>query len=131
MLSPDFWSSFNDTPSPKLADRSQSFRKIFTYLDGSDRPIGVIETGCVRQQDNWAGDRFAEFHPGWTVYSVDCNPQATALCRSLVSDRVSAAAGGLTKLFWSGTPMKEDGESSTTTSVLEDSSGAIAASFFR
>src|SRR5215471_14015418 len=72
MLSPDFWSWFDDIAPPKLADRTQSFRKIFTYLDGFDRPIGVIETGCVRQQDNWAGDgqstilfdKYAEFHPG-------------------------------------------------------------------
>jgi cephalosporin hydroxylase len=96
MLSPDFWSWFDDFASPKLADRTQSFRKIFTYLDRFDRPIGVIETGCVRQQDNWAGDgqstilfdKYAEFHPGSVVYSVDLDPQATALCRSLVSDRV-------------------------------------------
>jgi cephalosporin hydroxylase len=96
MLSPDFWSWFDDFASSKLAHRTESFRKIFTYLDGFDRPIGVIETGCVRQQDNWAGDgqstilfdKYAEFHPGSVVYSVDLDPQATALCRSLVSDRV-------------------------------------------
>jgi len=96
MLSSDFWSWFDDIASPKLAHRTESFRKIFTYLDGFDRPIGVIETGCVRQQDNWAGDgqstilfdKYAEFHPGSVVYSVDLDPQATALCRSLVSDRV-------------------------------------------
>ena len=33
-------------------------------------------------------DKYAEFHPGSVVYTVDLNPQATALCRSLVSERV-------------------------------------------
>ncbi|MBO0738273.1 MAG: hypothetical protein J2P48_17155 [Alphaproteobacteria bacterium] len=96
MLSPEFWSWFGDIASPKLAHRMESFRKIFTYLDRFDRPVATIETGCVRQRDNWAGDgqstilfdKYAEFHSGSVVFSVDRDPQATALCQSLVSDRV-------------------------------------------
>jgi len=41
-------------------------------------------------------DKYAEFHSGSAVFSVDCDPQATALCRSLVSDRVWIHAGDST-----------------------------------
>src|SRR5271166_5403615 len=56
MLSPYFWSWFDEVAAPKLAHRTESFRKIFTYLDRIDRRVGIVETGCVRQPDNWAGD---------------------------------------------------------------------------
>jgi len=96
MVSPEFWSWFGDIASPKPAHRTETFRKIFTYLDRFERPIWIIETGCVRQRDNWAGDgqstilfdKYSESHSGSVVFSVDRDPQATALCRSLVSDRV-------------------------------------------
>ena len=101
MLTPKFWSWFDDVASPKLAHRTESFRKIFTYLNRFDRPIAIIETGCVRQRDNWAGDgqstilfdKYAEFHSGSVVFSVNRDPQATALCRSLVGDRVRIDTG--------------------------------------
>lgn len=38
-------------------------------------------------------DKYAEFHPGAAVFSVDRDPQATALCRSLVGDRVRIHTG--------------------------------------
>jgi len=101
MLSADFWNWFDELAAPKLVHRTESFRKIFTYLDRINRPVGIVETGCVRQPDNWAGDgqstilfdKYAEFHPGSAVFSIDCDPQAAALCRSLVSDRVRIHAG--------------------------------------
>jgi hypothetical protein len=101
MVSPDFWSWFDGIAGPQLAHRTESFRKVFDYLDRFDRPVGIVETGCVRQQDNWAGDgqstilfeRYAEFHPGSAVFSVDCDPEAAALCRSLVGERVHIHAG--------------------------------------
>jgi len=101
MLSAEFWSWFGDIASPKLSLRTESFRKIFTYLDRFDRPIAIIETGCVRQRDNWAGDgqstilfdKYTEFHSGSVVFSVDRDPQATALCGSLVSNRVRIHTG--------------------------------------
>jgi hypothetical protein len=96
MLSADFWNWFDELAAPKLVHRTESFRKIFTYLDRINRPVGIVETGCVRQPDNWAGDgqstilfdKYAEFHPGSAVFSIDRDPQAAALCSSLVSDRV-------------------------------------------
>jgi len=96
MRSPDFWSYFEVVAGPKLGHRTESFRKIFNYLDRFDRPVGIVETGCVRQKDNWVGDgqstilfdKYAEFHPDSAVLSVDRDSEATTLCRSLVSHRV-------------------------------------------
>ena len=101
MRSPDFWRWFDEAAGPQLAHRTAGFRKIFTYLDRLDRPVGIVETGCVRQQDNWAGDgqstilfdRYACFHPGSAVFSVDRDPEAAALCRSLIGDRVHVHTG--------------------------------------
>jgi hypothetical protein len=56
MRSPNFWSWFDGFAGPQLAHRTEGFRKVFDYLDRFDRPVGIVETGCVRQQDNWAGD---------------------------------------------------------------------------
>jgi hypothetical protein len=101
MHSPDFWTWFDSLAEPRLAHRTEGFRKIFAYLDRFDRPVGIIETGCLRQQDNWAGDgqstilfdRYAESHPGSAVFSVDRDPEAVALCRSLVGERVHIHVG--------------------------------------
>ena len=101
MRSPDFWSWFDGIVGPQLAHRTEGFRKVFDHLDRFDRPVGIVETGCVRQQDNWAGDgqstilfdRYAEFHPRSAVFSVDRDPEAAALCRSLVGGHVRIHAG--------------------------------------
>ena len=101
MRSPDFWSWFEGIAGPQLAYRTEGFRKLFDYLDRIDRPVGIVETGCVRQQGNWAGDgqstilfdRYAKFHPDSAVFSVDHDPEAAVLCRSLVGERVHIHAG--------------------------------------
>jgi hypothetical protein len=74
---------------------------MFEYLDSFDRPVGIVETGCVRQPGNWAGDggstilfdRYAQAHPGSTVHTVDIDPKATGLCRSCVSACVRIHTG--------------------------------------
>jgi FkbM family methyltransferase len=84
-----------------LARRADTFSKLFTYLDRFDRPVTIVETGCVREEDGWDGDgqstilfdKYALFHPGSVVFSVDINPAATALCRSLVGPQVHIHTG--------------------------------------
>jgi hypothetical protein len=101
MHSPDFWTWFAETAEARLAHRTEGFRKIFSHLDRFDRPVGIVETGCVRQQNNSAGDgqstilfdRYAEFHRGSAVFSVDRDPAAAALCRSLIGERVHIHVG--------------------------------------
>jgi hypothetical protein len=96
-----FWHYFDTEARPKLALRADTFARMFAYLDAFDRPVGIIETGCVRKAGNWAGDggstilfdTYAEWHPGSAVHTVDIDPQATALCRTLVSERVTIHTG--------------------------------------
>ena len=96
MRSPEFWTFFETTARPRLTKRAEGFSMIFEYLDRFDRPVGIIETGCTRGSDTWKNDgastilfdKYAEFHPGSVVYTVDINPNTTSLCRSLVSERV-------------------------------------------
>jgi FkbM family methyltransferase len=96
MRSEAFWHYFDTEARPMLAARATTFASMFDYLDAFDRPVGILETGCVRLAGNWAGDgsstilfdKYAEHHPGTTVYTVDIDEQATSLCRTLVSERV-------------------------------------------
>lgn len=75
-----------------LGPRRDSFRKAFDFLL-VNRPRGhlIVETGCARQVENWAGDgqstylfdRFATEFAG-QVFSVDIEPLACAYARSIV-----------------------------------------------
>jgi FkbM family methyltransferase len=100
MKSDAFWQYFSGI-RPQLAARANTFGRIFEYLDRFDRPVRIVETGCTRDAGNWGGDggstvlfdKYAECHPGSVVYSVDIDPAATALCRTLVSTRVQVHTG--------------------------------------
>jgi hypothetical protein len=75
--SPEFW-HFYETLRSALAHRSQTFALMFEHLDQLDRPVGIIETGCVRIAGNWRDDggstvlfdKYAQTHPGSVVHSV-------------------------------------------------------------
>ena len=56
MRNETFWAWFNSIAAPQLAKREVSFRKIFEYLDQIEGPLTIIETGCMRELGNWAGD---------------------------------------------------------------------------
>ena len=85
-----FWPWFDDVAG-KLAHREDSFRQMFRYLDSLGRPVFILETGCLRMVDNWAGDgqstrlfdRYAADHEGSLVCSVDIDPTATDVCRAV------------------------------------------------
>jgi hypothetical protein len=101
MRSEEFWDRYNRDFRPHLGARAETFAKIFEYLDRFNRPVGILETGCMREKGNWGGDggstflfdTYAEFHPGTAVYSVDIDDQATSLCRANVSSRVTIHTG--------------------------------------
>ena len=90
---PEFWKYFDEAAAPHLMHRAEGFRQIFAYLDRFDRPIGIIETGCMRKDYDW-GDgkstllftRYAAWHPGSVVYSVDLDPTAVEFCRTTVGE---------------------------------------------
>jgi len=104
--SAEFW-DFYESLRSALAHRSQTFARMFEYLDRLDRPVGIIETGCVRAAGNWRGDggstvlfdKYAQTHAGSAVHSVDIDAKATELCRSLVSNRVTIHTGDSVKFL--------------------------------
>lgn len=100
MKSEEFW-RYYEAIRPLLGARAASFARMFEWLDRFDRPVGIVETGCTRQPGNWSGDggstilfdKYAQFHPGSSVHTVDIDPAATGVCRSLVSTRVTVHTG--------------------------------------
>jgi hypothetical protein len=83
-----------------LGIRRDTFRQAFDYL-AKKRASGhlIVETGCARQANNWAGDgqssllfgRFvSEFHG--ELYSVDIDPHACAFARSIAGPRTTVTA---------------------------------------
>lgn len=101
MRSEEFWDYFEREARPNLRFRAETFPKIFHYLDRFDRPVGIVETGCLRTPGNWAGDgqstllfnKYAESHPQSVVFSVDLDAEAVARCRSVVGETVRIHCG--------------------------------------
>ncbi len=109
-MSASFWDWFNNEIKPLLKfdingglhpiQRGETFTKIFEYLDALNRPVGIIETGCMRNNDNWGGDgkstvlfdRYVNENGG-TFYSVDIDPVAIQLCREAVSEKTKLYTG--------------------------------------
>ena len=101
MRSETFWTWYDDFAAPRLKGRAETFRKMFEHLDKFDRPVHIVETGCIEDPDNWAGngcstilfDRYAVAHPGSTVRSVEIVPEKVSAARSVVSDAVEIRCG--------------------------------------
>ena len=98
----EFFESIKD----KLGIRKTSFTKIFQYLDNIEGPINIVETGCLRIKDNFKGDgqstllfdKYTQYRGGKSkVYTVDINPKATEVCKSVVSDNVEIHTGDSVK----------------------------------
>jgi len=103
-----FWQWFDGFAAPRLSIREISFRKICTYLDTIDGPLTIVETGCARSSDNWAGDGqstllFDQYlghgREGSIGHTVDLDPKATELCRALVSRRFEVHTGDSVKVL--------------------------------
>src|SRR6202035_4675188 len=88
MRTDKFWEWFDEFAAPKLSTypkmaREKTFRKMFEHLDSFDRPVHMIETGCIEEPDNWAGngcstilfDHYIYHHPGSTARSVEIDPE--------------------------------------------------------
>ena len=94
--SPEFWSFFDGEAAPRLALRAATFRKMFEHLDRFDAPVNIIETGCARFKEDWAGegqstmlfDKYVHHHAAESkLYSVDINKPAIDYARSLVGPK--------------------------------------------
>jgi hypothetical protein len=98
--SAEFWKFFDESAAPHLMHRAAGFRQIFAALDQRERPVGIIETGCVRKDSDWGDGKstllfahYANCHAGSVVYSVDRDPAAIALCRTLAGAEVRLHCG--------------------------------------
>ena len=91
----DFYKWF-DAVAKKLGQREISFRKIFKYLDAISTPIIIVETGCLRDPDNFLDgqstllfDKYTQSRgKGSKVYTVDIDSKATKVCKEAVSKHV-------------------------------------------
>ena len=91
----DFYKWF-DVVAQKLGQREISFRKIFKYLDKLPAPIIIVETGCLREIDNFLDGQSTLLFDKYTlsrgnnskVYTVDINPKSTKACKEVVSENV-------------------------------------------
>lgn len=89
------------------SDRLEAFSKISEHLDGLGCPVIIVETGCVRQRNNWLGDGQSTLIWDWLVTrngglltSIDIDEAAcqvamslTENCRAIVGDAVQELAG--------------------------------------
>jgi len=100
-MNTQFWNYFTQEAEPLLALRAVSFRKMFEHLDTFTGPVTIVETGCLRQIGNWAGDgqstllfdKYVTYrNDGSKVYSVDIDAAAVDACKSQVSSSVTVTA---------------------------------------
>ena len=96
-----FWDEYFDDIAESLGGRTDSFRKIFKYLDGLKcKEVFIVETGCYREEDNYRGDGCSTLlfdnyvkHRGGNVISIDISPKACKLARDNTSKRVEVICG--------------------------------------
>lgn len=84
---------YNDVRSKIGANRQGGFDYIFDYLKTIQNPL-IVETGCARQEDNYAGDGQSSLlfdgyinEYGGEFYTVDISPESVEYCRSKVSSK--------------------------------------------
>jgi len=68
--------------------RWQAFRIIADDLMARGRPISIVETGCARQPDNWAGDGQSTLVWDWLLDKVG----GTGLSMDISKENCAAAA---------------------------------------
>ena len=91
----DFYKWFNKL-SPNLGIRELSFKKVFKYLDSMPDPIIIVETGCLREPNNFLDGQSTLLFDKYTlsrgknskVYTVDINLKSTKICKEAVSENV-------------------------------------------
>lgn len=88
--------------------RWPAFKTIAYYLLAKQEPVNIVETGCARETDNWAGDgqstqvwNWIVERTGGSIISFDINPKAVAYAKSvapLADVRCSDSVTGLRSL---------------------------------
>ena len=90
----DFLDYFDRELAPKLVSRAKTFRAVIAEVLKRPKPL-IIETGCVRGLDCWAGDGHSTIvwdllaqATGGRGISIELSYAAVALARSMVSENV-------------------------------------------
>ena len=76
-------------------------KETFKYLDALPTPIIIVETGCLREKDNFMDGQSTLLFDKYTlsrgngskVYTVDINPKCTKICKEVVSENVEITTG--------------------------------------
>ncbi|WP_215747692.1 hypothetical protein [Gluconobacter sp. P1C6_b] len=91
----DFKSAYDVHLRPRLDKRADGFAVIFDRLDKHSRPL-IVETGCLRVPDNWAGDGQSTFQFDWyarerqgSVFTIDINSASIDSARRACSGTTS------------------------------------------
>ena len=103
-----FLDKFDKEFAPKLARRAKTFRRMFDELENriDDYPY-IIETGCARSTNGWAGDgmstllfdAFVNYYNG-NVVSVDIDKKACDNANKLTSDKTVVHCMDSVKFLW-------------------------------
>jgi predicted O-methyltransferase YrrM len=87
-----FIEKFDQEFAPKLGRRAHTMRAIVSLL--KELPSFIVETGTLRQENNWEGDGQSTLiwdayvnHVGGKVISIDYDPFATKIAKRLVSNK--------------------------------------------
>ena len=90
----NFFKWFEDI-LPKLEKRAVSMKKIIDYLETLPSPIFILETGCLRKVNNFAGDgqstlifdNYIRYRgKDSKIFSVDINELNVRTCKNIVSE---------------------------------------------
>ena len=107
-----FLEKFNNEMYPKLYRRADTSRSIIELL-GERKDALIVETGTIRQENNWQWDGQSTLiwdayvqHNGGRVFSVDIDPLAVKLAEESVSKQTMVTLGDSLK-FLGDFPEKE------------------------
>ena len=98
--------------APKLARRAKTFRRIFEELENRAGQFAyIVETGCARSANGWAGDgmstvlfdAYVNYHDG-VVLSADIDRGACSNAKKFTSNKVINYCGDSVKFLWAFEP---------------------------
>lgn len=106
--SAEFWQWFEEVAFPRLGKRAATLRVTLEYLDQFPFPIAIVETGSMRLAENWEGDGQSSLifdsyvshrRDQSRFYTIDLNPEASALCKAKLSKEAVIATGDSVQLL--------------------------------
>jgi len=104
----NFIDNFDQKYGCKLGKRKDTFKQIFEILEAKQKDFYVIvETGCIRIQNNWEGDGYSTIlfddfvnEYGGIVRSVDINDEHCQLARYFASTKSIICTDDSIRFLW-------------------------------